>query len=61
MIDFKRKSVTLTAKEQEIIYEAVGIVAEESLMDFDLTKKEIKERNRRIDIINGICSKLVHG
>jgi len=61
MIEFKRKSVKLTAKEQNVIYEALGYMLEDfSCMEYD-DKKEEKKTERKLKVARDLITKLIHG
>ena len=61
MIEFKRKSLKLSAKEQDVMYEALGYLLDNFVdMEYD-DKKEEKNTKRKVKMANDLMIKLIHG
>ncbi len=59
MIEFKRKSVKLSAKELNVIYEALGYMLEDfSCMDYE-DKKEEKKTERKLKVARDVITKII--
>ena len=61
MIKFKIKTVKLTAKEQNVIYEALGYMQEDFSCMEDLDKKEIEKTERKLKEVSDLIKKIIPG